>query len=210
MKSDDIRKHESMRSSQVTRRLGLACDSLLPTRSFHCSCQSVPARSRHLRPQNLQEPSSLAENWKLTSASNLRLSGAAISLPDYKDTGWHAIRRMPATVLEILEEDGVYPNLYVGKNMAENVPQDLYKQDWWYRTTFEAPSEHSGLFARVSRHQLPCRDLAEWPSDRGQQARRRHVRRARTQCDTMDQAGAAQYACGKSHTGTSDSGCQRH
>ena len=50
-------------------------------------------------------------------------------------------RRRP--VLEILEEDGVYPNLYVGKNMAENVPQDLYAQDWWYRTTFEAPSGHA-------------------------------------------------------------------
>jgi exo-1,4-beta-D-glucosaminidase len=85
----------------------------------------------------------LTENWKLTSANNLQLSGAAISLPDYKDTDWHVIRRMPATVLEILEEDGVYPNLYFGKNMAETVPQDLYKQDWWYRTTFEAPSEHA-------------------------------------------------------------------
>jgi exo-1,4-beta-D-glucosaminidase len=50
---------------------------------------------------------------------------------------------MPATVLEILQEDGVYRNLYVGKNMAETVPQDLYKQDWWYRTTFEAPSKHA-------------------------------------------------------------------
>jgi exo-1,4-beta-D-glucosaminidase len=29
---------------------------------------------------------------------------------------------MPATVLEILQEDGVYPNLYVGKNLLENVP----------------------------------------------------------------------------------------
>ena len=85
----------------------------------------------------------LTENWKLTSANNLPLGGAAISLPDYQDTSWQAIRRMPATVLEILEEDGIYPNLYVGKNMAENVPQDLYKQDWWYRTTFEAPGEHA-------------------------------------------------------------------
>src|SRR5450759_187938 len=47
---------------------------------------------------------------------------------------------MPATVLQILQEDGVYPNLYVGKNMLENVPQDLYKQDWWYRTVFTAPA----------------------------------------------------------------------
>jgi exo-1,4-beta-D-glucosaminidase len=85
----------------------------------------------------------LTENWKLASADNLQARGAAVSLPDFKDADWHTIRRMPASVLEILEEDGVYPNLYVGKNMAENVPQDLYKQDWWYRTTFEAPSEHA-------------------------------------------------------------------
>jgi len=85
----------------------------------------------------------LAENWKLSSARNLQLGGAAISLPDYQDADWHTIGRMPATVLEILQEDGVYPNLYVGKRMAENVPQDLYQQDWWYRTTFEAPSEHA-------------------------------------------------------------------
>jgi exo-1,4-beta-D-glucosaminidase len=46
---------------------------------------------------------------------------------------------MPATVLEILQEDGVYSNLYVGTNML-NVPPDLYQQDWWYRTTFKAPA----------------------------------------------------------------------
>jgi exo-1,4-beta-D-glucosaminidase len=60
----------------------------------------------------------LVENWKLISANKLQQSGAAVSLPDFKDADWNAIRRMPATVLEILEEDGVYPNLYVGKNMA--------------------------------------------------------------------------------------------
>ena len=47
---------------------------------------------------------------------------------------------MPATVLETLEDDGVYPNFYYGKNLLEEVPQDLYKQDWWYRTTFTAPA----------------------------------------------------------------------
>jgi exo-1,4-beta-D-glucosaminidase len=96
----------------------------------------------HLSPSAASEPPrtiELGENWKLTSANNPQLSGATVSLSDFKDTGWYTIRRMPATVLEILEEDGVYPNLYVGKNMAENVPQDLYKQDWWYRTSFEAP-----------------------------------------------------------------------
>ena len=84
-----------------------------------------------------------AENWKLASATEAQSEGAAISVAGYKDARWHPIHRMPATVLEILQEDGVYPNLYVGKNLLEKVPQDLYKQDWWYRTTFKAPAGES-------------------------------------------------------------------
>ena len=82
----------------------------------------------------------LAENWKLASATEAPSAGAAISVAGYRDARWHPIHRMPATVLEILQEDGVYSNLYVGKNLLEKVPQDLYKQDWWYRTTFKAPA----------------------------------------------------------------------
>jgi len=85
----------------------------------------------------------LSENWKLAAAKDVQADGAAVSRADYQDREWHPIHRMPATVLEILQEDGVYPNLYVGENMLENVPQDLYKQDWWYRTLFTAPAGYS-------------------------------------------------------------------
>ena len=44
---------------------------------------------------------------------------------------------------ETLQDDGVYPDLYVGTNLRDDVPQDLYRQDWWYRTTFTAPAGHS-------------------------------------------------------------------
>ena len=81
----------------------------------------------------------LAENWKLASATEAQSEGGAISVGGYRDARWHPIHRMPATVLEILQEDGVYPDLYVGTNLRDKVPQDLYKQDWWYRTTFKAP-----------------------------------------------------------------------
>ena len=81
----------------------------------------------------------LAENWKLASATEAPSEGAAISVVSFKDARWHPIHRMPATVLEILQEDDVYTNLYFGTNML-NVPPDLYKQDWWYRTTFNAPA----------------------------------------------------------------------
>jgi len=80
----------------------------------------------------------LAENWKLASATEAHSDGPAISVAGYQYSRWHPIHRMPATVLEILQEDGVHPNLYVGTNML-SVPPDLYKQDWWYRTTFKAP-----------------------------------------------------------------------
>ena len=82
----------------------------------------------------------LAENWKLISAKGLTTDGATLSLSSYKESAWHVIHRMPATVLEILQEDGVYPNLYFGENLLKEVPQELYKQDWWYRTTFKAPA----------------------------------------------------------------------
>jgi exo-1,4-beta-D-glucosaminidase len=81
----------------------------------------------------------LAENWKLMSSKDVQAEGAVISIASYKDDHWYPVRRMPATVLQILQEDSVYTELYVGKNLLEKVPQDLYKQDWWYRTTFKAP-----------------------------------------------------------------------
>jgi exo-1,4-beta-D-glucosaminidase len=81
----------------------------------------------------------LAENWNLISSMDLQAEGAAISISTFQVDKWYPIRRMPATVLQILEEDCVYTDLYFGKNLREKVPQDLYKQDWWYRTTFNAP-----------------------------------------------------------------------
>ena len=95
----------------------------------------------------LPEPSpgkiELADGWKLMAAPDVPADGAAVSRPGFTDSGWHVIRRMPATVLDTLEDDGTYPNLYSGTNLLSQVPQDLYKRDWWYRTTFNAPGGHS-------------------------------------------------------------------
>ncbi|HUO01221.1 MAG TPA: hypothetical protein VMU31_00465, partial [Rhizomicrobium sp.] len=83
----------------------------------------------------------LARNWTLASASRIKDTGEAVSRPGYSTKGWYPVRHVPATVLEILQEDGVYPNLYYGENLLTEVPQDLYKQDWWYRTSFEVPKD---------------------------------------------------------------------
>jgi exo-1,4-beta-D-glucosaminidase len=83
----------------------------------------------------------LKANWTLASAKQAGDTGATISQPSYATKGWYPVRQVPATVLEILQEDGIYPNLYYGKNLLTAVPQDLYKQDWWYRTSFQAPAQ---------------------------------------------------------------------
>jgi len=80
----------------------------------------------------------LQKNWRMTSALKVTNEGAEISQLEFDDSHWYAVERMPATVLQILEENGVYKNLYYGMNLA--TPGDLWKQDWWYRTTFFAPA----------------------------------------------------------------------
>jgi exo-1,4-beta-D-glucosaminidase len=103
------------------------------------ACLSIPSW-----PDSAGNTVELSGGWKLASASRVKQAGETISTPQYTPDAWYPILRMPATVLEILEEDKVYPNLYFGMNLLNEVPQDLYKEDWWYRTTFQLPAgEHT-------------------------------------------------------------------
>ena len=98
---------------------------------------------RFARPQPPAATVELADGWQLASARDVTADGSAISLEGYRGPNWHAVRRMPSSVLAALQDDGTYPNLYYGKNLLEEVPQDLWKQDWWYRTTFDTPAGHT-------------------------------------------------------------------
>ena len=79
----------------------------------------------------------LESGWRMASATTVT-DDAAVSRGDFDDSKWYPIRRMPATVLQVLEENGVYKNLYYGMNLT--TPGDLWKQDWWSRTAFTAPA----------------------------------------------------------------------
>ena len=104
------------------------------------SAADVP---RFAAPEPAAQEVQLSDGWQLATARDVTADGAAISRQGYRGPNWHDVRRMPATVLQALEDDGTYPNLYYGKNLLEKVPQDLWQQDWWYRTTFNAPAGHS-------------------------------------------------------------------
>lgn len=117
---------------KVVAKISIALSLLLCAGAYPVFVGSDP-------PQKIE----LADNWTLSPAKGLAANGASLSVGNYDDSAWYRIRRMPATVLEILRENGVYPDLYMGKNLRDEVPQDLYKQDWWYRTIFTAPENRT-------------------------------------------------------------------
>lgn len=80
----------------------------------------------------------LASGWRMVSAQQVSGDDAQVSQPAFDASRWYPVHHMPATVLQVLEDDGVYKNLYYGMNLT--TPGDLWKQDWWYRTTFTAPA----------------------------------------------------------------------
>jgi exo-1,4-beta-D-glucosaminidase len=111
--------------------------SVVPSLSAEEKPQSSESRNSALPvSQHLRE---LQTGWRMISARNVSAGGEEVSNPSYDISSWHTIHRMPATVLEVLENNGVYKDLYFGMNLTQKVPADLWKQDWWYRTTFDAP-----------------------------------------------------------------------
>src|SRR5487761_1494876 len=81
----------------------------------------------------------LQTGWRMISASQITADAPIISKPSYDASKWYSIPKMPSTVLQVLEDNGVYKNLYDGMNLETEVPHDLWKQDWWYRTNFTVP-----------------------------------------------------------------------
>lgn len=79
----------------------------------------------------------LADGWRINSADQVQAEDRSVASIGFDASRWYPVKHMPATVLEILQEDGVYKDLYYGTNLTQ--PGDLWKKTWWYRTIFTAP-----------------------------------------------------------------------
>ena len=77
----------------------------------------------------------------MISADEISQSDAAVSMQSFDVSRWYPIHHMPATVLQVLEDDGVYKNLYYGMNLT--TPGDLWEREWWYRTSFNVPTGYA-------------------------------------------------------------------
>uniref|UniRef100_B0T7S3 Glycoside hydrolase family 2 sugar binding n=1 Tax=Caulobacter sp. (strain K31) TaxID=366602 RepID=B0T7S3_CAUSK len=82
------------------------------------------------------------KRWALVEAPKVSEGGAAVSAPAYDAKGWYAAT-VPGTVLTTLVDRGVYPDPDYGLNNTA-IPESLNKQDYWYRSAFEAPADAAG------------------------------------------------------------------
>ena len=80
----------------------------------------------------------LQNGWRMISATHVTAADETVSMPDFDARNWYPVPHMPATVLQVLADNGLYKDLYTGTNLT--TPGDLWKQDWWYRTNFTAPA----------------------------------------------------------------------
>jgi len=81
-------------------------------------------------------------SWRLIAAPKVAEGGKEISGANYSDTSWYPAT-VPGTVLTTLIDRGVYPDYDHGLNNMV-IPESLARQDYWYRTSFDAPAAIDG------------------------------------------------------------------
>ncbi|MGI4730343.1 MAG: glycosyl hydrolase 2 galactose-binding domain-containing protein [Janthinobacterium lividum] len=80
--------------------------------------------------------------WRLAEAPGVAASAEAISRAGFDARRWYPAT-VPGTVLTTLVDRGVYPDPFYGLgNLA--IPERLARQDYWYRTEFDAPAAAAG------------------------------------------------------------------
>ena len=86
----------------------------------------------------------LDSGWQMQFAKKVSQSGAEIASANFNASGWYAAT-VPGTVLTTLVNNHVYPEPLYGENIrAENIPDDLAYQSYWYRTTMTVPKSYAG------------------------------------------------------------------
>lgn len=76
--------------------------------------------------------------WSLAEAPNVAAGGEVLSRPGFDAKAWYSATT-PGTVLTTLVDRGVYPDPEYGLNNTA-IPESLSRQDYWYRTEFDAPA----------------------------------------------------------------------
>lgn len=76
----------------------------------------------------------LESGWLIQSSQKVGMDGAQLSTLNYTPHNWYKAK-VPSTVLGTLVDDGVYPDIFVGRNL-DTVSETPFKHPWWYRKVF--------------------------------------------------------------------------
>ncbi len=95
---------------------------------FFCAPRQKARRTNPVR-QNL------STGWLLQDSAKVSAAGSQISTLAFKAKGWYPTT-VPTTVLAALVADGVYKNIYYGKNLAK-IPTEPFHHSWWFRKVFK-------------------------------------------------------------------------
>jgi hypothetical protein len=103
----------------------------------------APYAGPALRPApELGDQAWIVARWSLAEAPKVSEGGPALSTPGYDAKAWYAAT-VPGTVLTTLVDRGVYPDPDHALNNTA-IPESLNKQDYWYRSEFDAPLNQTG------------------------------------------------------------------
>src|SRR5580765_3336733 len=89
----------------------------------------------------LQADQVLREGWLIQSSAVVDAPGEKISSAEFDASGWYR-SSVPTTVLSALTRNGVYRDLYFGRNM-DTVSPEPFHVSWWYRTEFRLDSDRA-------------------------------------------------------------------
>lgn len=89
----------------------------------------------------------ISDGWELAEFSQVIEAKESIFSLNFDTKDWYNAT-VPGTVLTTLVNQGVYPEPTYGlNNMA--IPEDLAHKQWWYRTTFDLPSNTDNKRVRL-------------------------------------------------------------
>ncbi len=81
----------------------------------------------------------LKHNLQIQSSEKLSVGGETLSSESFNPDGWYKAS-VPSTVLGTLVADGIFKNVFQGRNL-DKIPDSMFVNPWWYRTTFEMPAK---------------------------------------------------------------------
>jgi len=86
----------------------------------------------------------LDDDWQIQSSQELTESGEELTSSGSDMAGWHNAT-VPSTVLGTLVKNGVYPDIFMGKNF-EKVDNKQFQGSWWYRKVFEIRNKNASTY----------------------------------------------------------------